>query len=106
MHKKRDNIWSSRIITIDPFGKGAVRGDEEWEKLFDLLPDRYWEGWRSRIIYHTLTLSSSGKTIHVGDWPWWIPKRVALRDVSRLVAECGLDADLRYEVVWTVMQDD
>lgn len=98
-HEKDVAMWTSRDVQ---FALWPRADDEDSERLFDILPEHYWDTWRHRA-FGTLSLSSCERVVTVGGWPWWVPKRLALRSVTAVAAREGVGGDARFVIERTVL---
>lgn len=93
-------IWTDRRVEFTPYPRTS---EEDWDALFDALPDHYWE--RPDIIcrFFEPGVASCGRVIFVFGLPWWMPKWWARRTVASVAAANGVGGDARYVIERTVL---
>lgn len=97
---RSDSAWTNREIQFVPHERTT---DENWDAFFDELPCHYWD--RPGLIRRLLepSISSSNRTIHVSNLPWWMPAWWARRTVANIAAKNGVPGSAYYVVeraVW------
>lgn len=83
------SVWTSREAHFRCFPSTP---DDKFEAFFDALPEHYWDTWRHRA-FGTLAIGSCERVVHIGGWPWWVPKWYARRSIAALAAAAGVGGD-------------
>ena len=96
------SVWTSREVHFTCYPRTP---DADFEAFMDALAEHFYERWWWRH-FRTLHIGSTGLVMHVGGFPWWMPKWRTRSLVASIAATSGVGGGAVSVIERAVLHDE